>query len=89
MLCFGACAPSVLRSAALASGMPTAINSSATTGPTAPATISAPWPPTGHERGHDRGRHRAAKEAGKSVDRKRAAHPRFIHVGGKDRVIAG
>ena len=47
MLCFGAAAsPSALRSAELASGMPTTINASATAGPTAPATISAPRPPT-------------------------------------------
>ncbi len=83
-------APSVLRSAELASGMPTAINSSATTGPTAPATISAPRPADGrHQRGHDRRRHRAAEEAGKGVDRKRAAHPRFVHMRRQDRVIAG
>ena len=46
MLCFGAGTPSTWRSAALASGMPTTISSSATSGPTAPATISAPRPPT-------------------------------------------
>ena len=45
-LCFGAAMPSCLRSAELASGIPTAINPSATTGPTAPATIKAPRPPT-------------------------------------------
>ena len=41
------------------------------------------------ERGHDRGRHRAAEEARKGVDRKRTAHPRFIHMRRQDRVIAG
>ena len=46
MFCFVAAAPSCLRSAELASGMPTAINPSAATGPTAPATINAPRPPT-------------------------------------------
>ena len=46
MLCFAAEPPSALRSAELASGMPTTSNSSATAGPTAPATISAPRPPT-------------------------------------------
>ena len=45
MFCFGGCTPSILRSAALASGTPTAISSSATSGPTAPVTISAPTPP--------------------------------------------
>ena len=45
MLCRGGCTPSILRSAALASGMPTTVSNSATSGPTAPATISAPWPP--------------------------------------------
>ena len=42
-----------------------------------------------HQRRHDRGRHRAAEEAGKGVDRKRAAHPRFIHVRRQDGVIGG
>ena len=84
----GACSPFALFLLAPASGMPMMTRSSATSGPTAPATISAPRPPIhGHQRGHDRWRHRAADEAGKGVDRKRAAHPRFVHMRRQDRVI--
>ena len=39
------------------------------------------------QRRHDGGRDRAAEEAGKGVDRKRAAHSRFIHMRRQDRVI--
>ena len=43
----------------------------------------------GNQRGHDGRRDRAAEKSGKSVDRKRAAHARFIHVRGQDRIIGG
>ena len=40
-----------------------------------------------HQRRHDRGRDRAAEETGKGVDRKRAAHPRLVHMRRQDRII--
>ena len=89
-LCCGADAPSALRSAELASGMPTTINSSATsrtdrTGHDQRAEAAD----RRHQRGHDRGRDRAAEEARKRVDRKRAAHPPYIHMRRQDRIVAG
>ena len=41
----------------------------------------------GDQRRHDGGRDRAAEESGKGMDRKRAAHARFIHMGRQDRIV--
>ena len=89
MLCFGADAPSALRSAELASGMPTTIKTSATDGTDrAGHDQRAETADRCHQRGHDGRRHRAAEEARKGVDRERAAHPRFIHMRRQDRIVA-
>ena len=89
-LCFGAAAPSCLRSAELASGMPASHQCQRHHGTDrAGHDQGAETSDRCDERGHDRGRHRAAEEARKGVDRKRAAHPRFIHMRRQDRVVAG
>ena len=88
MLCCGACTPSTLRSAALASGMPTTISSSATSGPDgAGHDQGAVATDRRDQRGDDGGRDRAAEESGKGVDRKCAAHARLIHMGRQDRIV--
>jgi hypothetical protein len=44
-------------------------------------------PDRGHQGRHDGWRHRSAKKSGEGVDRKCAAHPRFVHVRREYRVI--
>ncbi len=80
MFCFEIRPPLRPRSAALASGTPTTISSSGHP----QRAIAADG---GGQRGHDRRRDRAAEKAGEGVDRKRAAHPRLVHMRRQDGVI--